>query len=929
MKKKILKKIISLVLSFLLFFDPLAVGVVWGQDAGSEDNQTEDSQILETSSPDLNQITTEENSGDSNIETGDASSTAEVDTTLNINNDVVPGDIDSSEASCSPPEGETSCPNNINVSNENQAEVEDLASSDSTTGDNSIIGAEGDASIESGDATALGTIDVMVNINSLEFEEEDGLEDGGQISEDEGEEDEGIAVDVDNENQADVENSLKANAQTGENLSLENEGNSTITTGDAQALANLVNLLNFNVVASDFQIEVSNFENGLEEDIDFNEIWRQILENAGFDRFRIDKDGNINVFNVENQNNANLKNDVSVTSSTGENTSSSNTGDSAIKTGDAFSLANVVNLVNINLFGSDFYLGIFNIFRLFKGNLIIPRPDLIVDTINETVSQTQEDEGTGSNGNYVLFENENEAEIKDNVVASSSTGDNSSLNNKNDLISTGNAQSQANSMSFLNINLFKNNWFFLMINSLGKRTGKILGWLYPDSVSEAQSGESLIYNQVGFPNEEFESNLDSQLIEEIEEEVFFRNKNKVNLEDNILASSNTGSNSSSLNSGDSSITTGNAMSLANLFNLLDLNILGSRWFMGVVNVLGDWQGDTIVAYPDVAVDISAGSERLEVGKVIEYRINYQNEGYDVAKNVFVGLTLADGLTYVSDTSGVTPINDGKNLSWLIGDLEKGETGSFFVFAKVNLNVFEQNETSFLPKIVKEVYAQGSNQEVVIVSNVMIDTIDPESDLKNNSSSASTTVYKGEDLPDTRLPIIEISARNNVNDYVYPGDVVAFEVKIKNVGDVEARNAYFVQTLHNGMPEDFGKATIELGTLKPNQEGTLTFGIALSNGHILPEGSYHTEAYVVGTTPSGVEVYSNTARTDFRIVYRLASVIPEAKAEEEVLAANDIACETPAAKEDILPFVFLLLMSSMYLTRWGRTKLALYKNEEKD
>lgn len=58
-------------------------------------------------------------------------------------------------------------------------------------------------------------------------------------------------------------------------------------------------------------------------------------------------------------------------------------------------------------------------------------------------------------------------------------------------------------------------------------------------------------------------------------------------------------------------------SAANLFNLVNLNILGSRFFMGIVNILGDWSGNTIFAYHDMAVNLTNGSGQVMVGEITE------------------------------------------------------------------------------------------------------------------------------------------------------------------------------------------------------------------------------------------------------------------------------------------------------------------------
>ena len=196
------------------------------------------------------------------------------------------------------------------------------------------------------------------------------------------------------------------------------------------------------------------------------------------------------------------------------------------------------------------------------------------------------------------------------------------------------------------------------------------------------------------------------------------------------------------------------------------------------------------------------------------------------------------------------------------------------------------------------------------------TVDPESDQSNNSASASTLVYSLADSEpveggevDQSQPVLEITAWNNVGEFVYPGDTVTFVITIENKSGMPAYDAYLTQELFNGVPGEFGTAEFDLGTIQPGKKAKLSFGLKLAEGDFLPDGFYHTVAQAVGYAPNGEEVVSNQARTDFEIRWReiAALVVPPVKAKEgEVLAAEDQAC--PATTKELLPYILLFLLS---------------------
>ncbi|MFZ5365997.1 MAG: hypothetical protein ACOZBZ_01770 [Patescibacteria group bacterium] len=907
--KKLFGKILSLILVFQLLVNPALVRVVFAEEI-VEPTPTPESTIT-TGDPSASSG----QAAQSSIETGNASSEASVQTTANTNQDTLPGEITTPPGDCTPPEGETSCPTDVTISNDNSAQVSDSTGSTATTGENQITGSSGDTTISTGDATASGTIENEINSNTviLEPSPTPSIEPEALTASD------AVTVTVENNNEGTVQNEANINASTGENLASENLGDAQIETGDALALANLLTLLNTNILGSNFEVLLLNLLDGetgdgstsSPQDIDLNELWKKLQELQGSNSLVLAGEISGLQILVQNQNQADLENNVNVSAGTGENQANENN-NAGIETGDATALANVTNVVNTNILGSNFFFGVINILDA-DGNLILPRP--------ERFGSTSSPQGA-SGQTSAVFENDNQAEITDQVGALAETGANEENGNGGDnLIVTGNAIAHANSFSLVNLNIFRNNWFFLIINNLGNWQGKIFGWSAPEAVEEPSVG-SQVY-QLGL-NPESQTGENGVESENFSTPLSFQNQNQARVRNNIQTSASTGENQASQNQGNASIQTGNARSLANLFNLVNLNILGGRFFMGIVNILGDWSGSTIFAYPDVAVGLSAETSQVTPGETLQYILSYKNLGYDEAQGVRLGLELPEGLSYLSDTSGLSAVVSGQNLSWSLGQLGAGKEGSFTIMVKVNSDFSFEEPVSWLSKFIPKAYAAENEKEKSVVVNVQISTSDPESNSSNNSSSTTTMVYlpHQEGGVDPRQPVLEISAWNNVNEFVYPGDTVTFEITVKNTSDVSSYNTRLIQRLYNGVPEDFGTAEFDLGTIEPGKGGKLSFGLKLADDGLLPAGPYYTIAQAFGNAPNGNEVSSNESRTNFEIkVKNISSLLPEAKAVEakEGVLGSGTAASCPKT-EDILPYVLLLLLSSGYIISWAKPRL---------
>lgn len=833
---RLFKRVVNLVLAVLLLVDPLTISFVYAEEEEITPNQTPVPQLT--------------------IITGDADTSFTTDTIVNNNINTIGGSL-------------------TVIDNNNQATVSGTINSSGNTGENTELGSGGDISIATGDATASGKVTNNINSN---IEESPQSFQSSQTTSGSFEQTQSLTptpeakdLQVINKNDGEVENTVDISAITGSNFAGENLGNVDLKTGDALAWVNLLNVLNTNVVGGNFGIFVLDIENDSYDEINLNELWKQLQEKSN------ENSSNLR-FVIANNNNAELKNEINVSALSGDNQANQNNS-ANIETGNATALANVINVINTNIFGTKFFFGIINITGQFKGNLILPRPELF------------ENSGSSGAGGAMVFENQNTATVNDSVFSSADTGNNKGNNNGGiDNINIGNTESISTNITLTNLNLWQNNWFYLMMNVLGKWDGKTNNWSNP--ASEYQTGETKQIYQTEFIQSSASVGISAPSIE-------FKNENIAKIKNNIFVTAQTGENKVNENKNGTVINTGNAKASLNLINLINLNILSSNWFMGTVNILGNWKGNAVFAYPDVGVILSGNQDKVYPGSEYEYDLVFGNYGYDSAENVVVKVEFPKGLTYISDTSGISADCNVNLCLWNIGKLEKFTERNFKIRVKVDPNI-------------------ESTYELTTKATIITST--PDSNNSNNTSTLTIFVdFIQKNESDTRMPVLEISAENNVNEFVYPGDTVTFKVIIKNTGDVRAENTYLTHFLYGRLFEDLGAVDIKIGTIEPGKTAKVTFGLPLSDKEDFQVSSYYTITKAIGFSSAGKEISSNEARTDFKI--KLKEKVPFIKEKtgergEKVLEATTVAGVT-TTKKNILPYLVLFVLTSLCIIGWRK------------
>jgi uncharacterized repeat protein (TIGR01451 family) len=796
---------------------------------------------------------------------------------------------------------QTEVNNNINndSNNQNAATVAADLNSQAVSGDNTATGS-GNTVIETGDATASGQMSTDANTNS-DILQTPAPTEAPAISPPAVFDDNATPsakpdpevqeITVNNSNITDVANNADVSSLTGNNSGSANTGTVNINTGNADSLANVINVINTNIVGSDIEMVNMDLTCSENEDVDLNSIWKKLLT--------VDENGNV-ILNtglpqtpnikiyISDENQAAVVNNVNVSADTGNN-SASGSGDTNISTGNATALANVTNIVNTNILGSKILMANINILTAQNINLILPRPEFFDPLSSAYVFRIP-----------VTRNIQNEAAINNNVNAAADSGDNSTAGNSNSVTETGEAGAAVNSTTIANSNITGNSWFFMILNNTGSWTGNIVNWSAPGAVDKPVLGANILEAGSDPAN-----TASVQTINNI--------SNSAEVINNINVSANTGNNADISENGGANVSTGNARAVANLFNLINTNVYGSNWFMNNVNILGDWSGNAIFAYPDVGVSLATDRTEVQPGDIVNYDLHYDNSGYDTAKGVRLTLDLPDGMSFVSDNGKLTGGCGQTFCSWEVGTLNPKQSGDLGIQVKIN------DDFNF---------DQGLSREIPVKAG--IEMADPDPDTNNNSYLLQEVVNEKSDpaSSDQRQPEISITAANNVHEFVYPGDTVTFEIKVNNNADVPLGSGQLVQKIYGANGQYLGSMLLDLGTVEAHKSGRLTFGLTVPIG--AGGGNYTTQAYVTGAAPNGNQITSGNASTRFLVKTKPAAmVLPltalptiTGKPGGEVLGASTTYrgpwCTD--RKQDIWIFVMLLLTSTVLFANRIEDKL---------
>ena len=726
-------------------------------------------------------------------------------------------------------------------------------------------------------------------------------------------------VEIINTNDVKVTNNADVQGISGRNAINSEPGSrySEINSGEVNLYANVVNVVNTNLVNSDITQIFENFNN-LSTDLLLNnpdagssEITKTLAEGLCGDA----QCQNINSFKLTNKNSANITNNVSALGVSGENQINNTERAADIHTGDVNAVINILNIVNTNLINSHWTISSINIFGDWKGDLVLPSEMYFADHygIGPSVTGTNVNADTVGTVN-VEIANTNTSTINNNVLVDASSGGNeiaATGSTSQDLgeirdgnIQTGDSLTVSNVNTFTDSTIYNGKWYLGMVNTLGAWSGSI--YSIPDQVALAQTPNGLAFFSASAkdtgPNYGLMEATLVQASETSSTSFSIDNENTANINNNVDLRTDSGNNSVEAESiRHAEIFSGNTKALANILNFANTNLINADLFIGMINIFGTWDGNVIFGYPDLSVIQSRVQPVPDLptakNQPVTYRIGYGNEGESSMADASLEWRYNPSFFTLDSVAGIQDFTASQSLGMItfsLGKLAPKSQSSFDVTLDSNAD-FAGGETV---QTYARIGGMGPEQNLSNNESVLTETVltpapatspaltpdsgssgnQQDSQQQNNDSSTPSgnqnqdnSNQNGPNNESTQnsqnqnvMPVVNptvtyteaaqyssepvqtaalvVSKTNDAaSSGVRPHDVIQFTVVAHNVGGIDMYSVIVYDTLRGPDGQIMAQSTYPLDTLAVREQAEISYSLEIPEN--VKSGVYTNSAYV--------------------------------------------------------------------------------------
>ncbi len=615
------------------------------------------------------------------------------------------------------------------------------------------------------------------------------------------------------DNEAELNNTASTSATTGDNAA-HSGGSASVATGDALAEANVINVINTNVINSQGLLAFITALAG--HGVDLRNLGLSYLMGEG------NASGTCSLMGCSNgsltvgvNNTATITNTVIVRSSTGGNTATSTDAGADITTGNAYASANVLNLVNTNLINSNYLLVAFNNFGDLLGDITLPGANFF--------KQLLAGAGIGSTNTSIS----NSADVTNNSSVGASTGDNSATASSSDAsVSTGSAVANANTVNQVNQTGIGGSTLYMLVNVFGDWSGSVQGLPEGMTWATTPTGLALMGGSLG-ASETTPSSLAG--------DVNVNAANTATVKNDVEVFALTGSNHAA--GASSSVKTGNAVASSNVVNVVNTNIIGQNWMLAIFNIFGNWKGNLTFGRPDLWVGaVAQALGTLNSGEEVVYHLTVRNQGDADAPNAKLKMHF-DKTLLDFPSPDATSIAEG--VVWNLGTLLKGEVKEFTFVGR----------TGLVPS--------GSSVEVPLRAEVMSDVAD--NNTLDNTENIALIVHsptrtigdapRGANTGSAKMSIVKTAS---VATATLPARI-DYKVEVTNVGD-DAYNTKLVDTMVAPGGGTLYSREWELEAVARNETVTLSYTVEYNDK--IAAGLYVNTATLTGQEGNSASAYAH-------------------------------------------------------------------------
>ncbi|HEX3082792.1 MAG TPA: hypothetical protein VHQ86_06120, partial [Candidatus Saccharimonadia bacterium] len=303
---------------------------------------------------------------------------------------------------------------------------------------------------------------------------------------------------VNAQNQGNIINNVNVNAQSGDATATGNTGAGNVSTGNALAQVNIINLINSLISSGSSFFGIINIIGNLNGDILFPQGFLDGLvpasntggaTTAGVGTTGADSNNTVGVDNsstttANNSSYNGVNNNIATTAASGSANLDSNTSAGSAQTGSAATNQNIFNLANNSIFGDNAVLVMVNVMGHWLGKIMtLPgtgssQAALLTGNATANVNNTGADSNNQVNVNNPTTTNVNTnstGTITNNVNVNAQSGDaTASKNTQVGNVSTGNAEADIGVANLFNTIIGVKHWFgVLVINVFGDWVGDV------------------------------------------------------------------------------------------------------------------------------------------------------------------------------------------------------------------------------------------------------------------------------------------------------------------------------------------------------------------------------------------------------------------------------------------------------------------------
>jgi hypothetical protein len=379
---------------------------------------------------------------------------------------------------------------------------------------------------------------------------------------------------VDDTSDSTVSNNIGSTSASGDATVSDNYSAGSATSGNAQAIANVINMLQSSSgLGSTAATFVANIDGDVQGDLIIDPSF---LQPASVDL------SNSNNLDVNIDNSGVITNNIDLDASTGNATVDNNYSAGDATSGNAEAVANVVNMLNSMIAAQQSFVGVVNINGNFNGNILMPQSFL--DSLIASNAPHEDVNISNDTLNSINANLSNSTNISNNVTSTATSGDaNVSGNFSGGSATSGNASTNVTIFNLTNQQIVGRNTLLVFVNVLGKWVGVLMD--APGSTAAAYGG-GITTASTNTAN--------------------INGTNSGTITNNINTNASSGDASVTDNYKGGNARSGDAETAVNLSNITNSSINLSGWF-GIlfINVFGNWYGSFGVAKP--AVSPSAGT----------------------------------------------------------------------------------------------------------------------------------------------------------------------------------------------------------------------------------------------------------------------------------------------------------------------------------